>query len=133
MFATLTVAACHCGAGCLLGDIVGEWLVYGTDAKINGQSLWVEYLVGTLLHVYRWSIPRCFPWAVGLTSVYVHRLRLCPSFRDRIPVFFYCPHVKRLRAGNNMAGIESRLSILDRVPGRVVWLDGDIPDCNMGL
>ncbi|OKL58062.1 hypothetical protein UA08_06600 [Talaromyces atroroseus] len=45
MFATLTVAACHCGAGCLLGDIVGEWLVYGTDARINGKLLWVEYLV----------------------------------------------------------------------------------------
>ncbi|OQD78750.1 hypothetical protein PENANT_c084G02504 [Penicillium antarcticum] len=47
MFATITVAVCHCGAGCLLGDIVGEWLVYGTDAKINGRHLWVAYLVGT--------------------------------------------------------------------------------------
>lgn len=48
MFATITVAVCHCGAGCLLGDIVGEWLVYGTDAKINGRHLWVAYLVGVL-------------------------------------------------------------------------------------
>lgn len=48
MFATVTVAVCHCGAGCLLGDIVGEWLVYGTDAKINGHHLWVEFLVGML-------------------------------------------------------------------------------------
>lgn len=46
MFATVTVAVCHCGAGCLLGDIVGEWLVYGTGAKINGESIWVEFLVG---------------------------------------------------------------------------------------
>ncbi|KAJ9223412.1 hypothetical protein DTO169C6_4219 [Paecilomyces variotii] len=45
MFATTTVAVCHCGAGCLLGDIVGEWLVYGTDAKINGHRLWVSFLV----------------------------------------------------------------------------------------
>lgn len=45
MFATVTVAVCHCGAGCLLGDIVGEWLVYGTDATINGRHLWVSYLV----------------------------------------------------------------------------------------
>ena len=49
MFATLTVAVCHCGAACLLGDIVGEWLVYGTDATINGHRLWVNYLVGMRL------------------------------------------------------------------------------------
>ena len=46
MFATITVAVCHCGAGCVLGDIAGEWLVYGTGATINGRLLWVEYLVG---------------------------------------------------------------------------------------
>ncbi|KZO97174.1 hypothetical protein CALVIDRAFT_536647 [Calocera viscosa TUFC12733] len=45
MFATITVAVCHCGAGCLLGDIVGEWLVWGTGASINGRSIWVEWLV----------------------------------------------------------------------------------------
>ncbi|KAF2261310.1 hypothetical protein CC78DRAFT_522025 [Lojkania enalia] len=30
MFATITVAVCHCGAGCVLGDVVGEWL-HGAD------------------------------------------------------------------------------------------------------
>ncbi|KAK0964263.1 hypothetical protein LTR54_018394, partial [Friedmanniomyces endolithicus] len=45
MFATITVAVCHCGAGCVLGDIIGEWLVYGTGASINGRSLWCEYLI----------------------------------------------------------------------------------------
>ena len=48
IFATITVAVCHCGAGCVLGDIVGEWLVYGTGATINGRMLWVEYLVAEL-------------------------------------------------------------------------------------
>lgn len=46
MFATVTVGVCHCGAGCLLGDIVGEWLVYGTGARINGRSIWAEWLIG---------------------------------------------------------------------------------------
>ena len=45
LFATLTVAVCHCGAGCVLGDIVGEWIVYGTNATISGRSLWPEYLI----------------------------------------------------------------------------------------
>lgn len=49
MFATITVAVCHCGAGCLLGDIVGEWLVYGAGISINGRDLWAEYLIGTHL------------------------------------------------------------------------------------
>ncbi|KAK5109200.1 hypothetical protein LTR62_007285 [Meristemomyces frigidus] len=45
MFATVTIAVCHCGAGCVIGDIIGEWLVYATGASINGQSLWVNFLV----------------------------------------------------------------------------------------
>lgn len=46
-FATVTVGVCHCGAGCVLGDIVGEWLVYGTNAYIGNppRLLWAEMLV----------------------------------------------------------------------------------------
>lgn len=51
MFATITVAVCHCGAGCVLGDIIGEWLVFGTMATINGRTLWPEYLIGKLRSV----------------------------------------------------------------------------------
>ena len=46
MFATITIAVCHCGAGCLLGDIVGEWLVYGTNARIDSRSLYPCFLIG---------------------------------------------------------------------------------------
>lgn len=46
MFATITIAVCHCGAGCLLGDIVGEWLVYGTGLEINGSEMLAEFLAG---------------------------------------------------------------------------------------
>ena len=45
MWATVAIGVSHCGAGCVLGDIVGEWLVYGTGATINGQSIWAELLV----------------------------------------------------------------------------------------
>ena len=47
MFATVTVAVCHCGAGCVIGDLIGEWLVYGTGIAIHGRTLWPEYLIGT--------------------------------------------------------------------------------------
>ena len=46
IFATVTIAVCHCGAGCLLGDIVREWFVYGTGLEINGSKRWVEFVAG---------------------------------------------------------------------------------------
>lgn len=55
MFATVTVAVCHCGAGCLLGDIVGEWLVYGTNAQIDGRMMWPEFLIGRSLYLVFYS------------------------------------------------------------------------------
>jgi hypothetical protein len=51
MFATITVAVCHCGAGCVLGDLVGEWLVFGTNVAINGRGLWPEFLIGTICFI----------------------------------------------------------------------------------
>lgn len=49
IFATVTIGVTHCGAGCVLGDIIGEWLVYGTNATIRGRLLWTEMLVGKCL------------------------------------------------------------------------------------
>jgi hypothetical protein len=48
MFPTVTIAVCHCGAGCLLGDIVGEWLVFGTNATLGGKSIGPEFLIGII-------------------------------------------------------------------------------------
>ncbi|GAB1732947.1 hypothetical protein NU195Hw_g201t1 [Hortaea werneckii] len=45
MYATVLVGVSHCGAGCVLGDLVGEWLVYGTGATINGEKIWPELLI----------------------------------------------------------------------------------------
>lgn len=46
IFATITIATCHCGAGCVLGDIVGEWLVYRTGATIGGSMLYTAFIIG---------------------------------------------------------------------------------------
>lgn len=45
MLATVLIGVSHCGAGCVLGDLVGEWIVYGTGAKINGHPNWAELLI----------------------------------------------------------------------------------------
>lgn len=44
-WATVLIGVSHCGAGCVLGDLVGEWLVYGTGASIASRSIWPELLI----------------------------------------------------------------------------------------
>lgn len=46
LFATITIATCHCGAGCVLGDIIGEWLVYSLGVRIGGSMLYASFVVG---------------------------------------------------------------------------------------
>ncbi|OAP57229.1 hypothetical protein AYL99_07967 [Fonsecaea erecta] len=45
MFATVTIATCHCGAGCVLGDLVGEWLIYAFEVTIGGRMLYAAFIV----------------------------------------------------------------------------------------
>ncbi|HET6882528.1 MAG TPA: DUF4396 domain-containing protein [Pirellulales bacterium] len=39
------LATTHCGAGCTLGDIIGEWGVFAMGATIAGSMLLTDYLV----------------------------------------------------------------------------------------
>ena len=41
----IAVTATHCGAGCALGDVLGEWIVFGTAISIAGHALLAEYIV----------------------------------------------------------------------------------------
>jgi|SRR5215468_1939830 len=34
----------HCGAGCALGDVIGEWVLFALGATIAGAALWPEYM-----------------------------------------------------------------------------------------
>jgi hypothetical protein len=45
MWGTVLIGVSHCGAGCVLGDLVGEWLVFGTGAMIRGHDVWPCLLV----------------------------------------------------------------------------------------
>jgi len=38
-------AVSHCGAGCTLGDIAGEWIVFATGWTIAGATLWPELIL----------------------------------------------------------------------------------------
>lgn len=41
----VAVGVMHCGAGCTLGDIAGEWLVFATGATLFGGALYADYAV----------------------------------------------------------------------------------------
>lgn len=130
MFATVTVAVCHCGAGCLLGDIVGEWLVYGTHATINGHHLWVSFLVG--MYAPPWGA-RDASSTRSLSANFLGRLRLCSSIWHCLSVFFNCSYVRGIWPRHNLARFEGRLFVFDLIPGGPLRMDGYIPDSYLEL
>lgn len=55
----LSKAVSHCGAGCTLGDIAGEWLVLTLGLTIAGKSLLADYPMD-----FAWA------WALGVIFQY---------------------------------------------------------------
>lgn len=53
----VAVGVTHCGAGCTLGDIIGEWLVFTFGWTLFGEKLYAEMLVD-------------FPLAFGLGIIF---------------------------------------------------------------
>ncbi|MHC3474853.1 DUF4396 domain-containing protein [Streptomyces sp. 7R007] len=52
-------AISHCGAGCTLGDIGAEWLVYGAGLMIAGKSLYADF-----------PLDFAFAWLLGIVFQY---------------------------------------------------------------
>lgn len=52
-------AVSHCGAGCTLGDIVGEWLVYAASLTLAGKALYADFALDFVL-----------AWALGIVFQY---------------------------------------------------------------
>jgi hypothetical protein len=48
-WAMLSKAVSHCGAGCTLGDIAGEWLVAGLGLTLFGAGLYADFAVDFVL------------------------------------------------------------------------------------
>jgi hypothetical protein len=49
----------HCGAGCTLGDIAGEWMVFGLGLAIAGRALFMDFAVDLV-----------FAWTLGIVFQY---------------------------------------------------------------
>lgn len=41
---SVAVSVSHCGAGCVLGDVIAEFVVFAVGAGIAGQPLFAEYI-----------------------------------------------------------------------------------------
>lgn len=45
----IAVSATHCGAGCVLGDLIAEWVVFSVGLKVAGAVLPAEYILDYVL------------------------------------------------------------------------------------
>lgn len=46
---TTFIATCHCGAGCVVGDLIGEWLLFLTGFRLFGSMLLTAFAVDFVL------------------------------------------------------------------------------------
>jgi Domain of unknown function (DUF4396) len=53
------VGTSHCGAGCTIGDLAGEWLVFLAGFTVAGKALWADFLTDF-----------CFAYAIGILFQY---------------------------------------------------------------
>ena len=54
-WAGTAVSATHCGAGCVLGDLIAEWLVFAAGLTLAGLALPAEYALDYVLAL-SWGI-----------------------------------------------------------------------------
>ncbi|HEX3361898.1 MAG TPA: DUF4396 domain-containing protein [Solirubrobacterales bacterium] len=48
-WATMAIEVSHCGAGCTLGDLIAEWVIFALALTIAGYTLFAEYVGDYLL------------------------------------------------------------------------------------
>lgn len=55
----ISVAASHCGAGCTLGDIASEFLVFALALKFWGSELWASFVID---YIFAWTLGVVFQY-----------------------------------------------------------------------
>jgi len=122
VFAVVTIAVCHCGTGCLLGDLIGEWIVFGTNAAINGRSIWVEFLLGS--YFFQYSVPFL------VINIFL-RLRIRLDHRNLLSVLVHCPDVRGLWRENDHSSSQGGLPLTLLLRDWPLRVDGYLPDCHL--
>lgn len=55
----IALSSSHCGAGCTIGDVIAEFLVFGLGLTIAGTALWAEFAVDFAI---AWSLGIAFQY-----------------------------------------------------------------------
>lgn len=71
-----SLSASHCGAGCVLGDIAGGWIVFGTGWVLFGERLYAEYVLEFVL-----------AWVFGIVFQYLSIAPARPELTRRQAVW----------------------------------------------
>ena len=50
-WATMAIEVSHCGAGCTVGDLISEWVIYAFALTVAGRVLFAEYIGDYVLAV----------------------------------------------------------------------------------
>jgi len=48
---TIAIEVFHCGSGCVLGDLIGEWTIYALALTVAGRALYAEYIGDYILAI----------------------------------------------------------------------------------
>lgn len=55
----ISIAATHCGAGCALGDLLADFLVFAFALKLWGSDLWASFVID---FVFAWTLGVVFQY-----------------------------------------------------------------------
>lgn len=80
---TIFVSATHCGAGCTLGDIISEWVVFIAGATIAGVMLFASYVFDFAL---AWSLGIIFQY---LAIVQMRLISFEKALKEAIKALFH--------------------------------------------
>ncbi|HEX6509036.1 MAG TPA: DUF4396 domain-containing protein [Chloroflexota bacterium] len=82
------ISGTHCGAGCAIGDVIGEWAIFAGGVTIVGMSLWPEYIVDFIL-AYVFGILFQY-FAIKQTTLLTPRQALVDAIKaDTLSVIFF--------------------------------------------
>lgn len=99
-WAGTAVSTTHCGAGCVLGDVIAEWIVFAAALQLLGT---------------------------GPAGRVPPRLRAGNQLGDLVPVPRHRANAPAPARRRTQARGQGRLPRAQRIRGRAIRLDGDLP------
>jgi hypothetical protein len=101
----VTNAVSHCGAGCTLGDITGEWIVFAAGLSIAGAAVWPELMLDFVL-----------AWTFGIAFQYFTIAPMRPEL-GRLGAVWSAIRADTL----SIVGFQAGMSVWMILSAKVLW------------